>query len=421
VTKTKGNYRYPLFLPDGRRFLYVALAAQAESGVYLNSLDASENRRVLADASSVAFAAGRLLFVRENTLMAMPFDAKSGEASGDVVPIAEDVAVSNTGYEPITAAENGVLLYQSGGTGGSNQIVWYDPAGKLLGPASAPGTVRTPSISPDEKMIAFTQGPTPPTSDIWLRDLARGTNTRFTFDALGNFEPFWSPKGDRIVFASSRGNKNQNLYQKPVSGSSQDELLLSTRYAKVPDQWSRDGRFIVYSELDPKTGWDLWVLPVGALSGPGSGKPIAFLQTEFNESHGQLSPDSRWMAYSSDESGQREVYTRPFPASDGKWRVSTAGGDQPRWRGDGKELFFAGADGKMMAVAVKAVAEPKPSFETGAPVPLFESHIVESGAFLPFQYDVTADGKRFLVTATAAGASALPLTVVVNWSAGLKK
>jgi dipeptidyl aminopeptidase/acylaminoacyl peptidase len=269
------------------------------------------------------FAAGHLLFIRENTLMAQPFDAKRGEASGDVFPIAEGVPLSTANYAPITASENGVLLYQSGVSVGSNQIVWFDRAGKLLGSVGAPGSVSVAglSLSPDEKMMAFSNR-TLPTADIWLRDLARGTNTRFTFASM-NFEPFWSPKGDRIVFSSTRG-KTQNLYQKSVSGSIQDELLLSTPYTKVPDQWSRDGRSIVYSELDPKSKWDLWVLPVGAPSGPGGDKPIPFLQTEFNEFQGQLSPDSRWMAYASDETGQREVYVRPFPTGNGKWRISTA-------------------------------------------------------------------------------------------------
>jgi len=275
----------------------------------------------------------------------------------------------------------------------------------------APGNVWEPSISPDEKAIVFRRS-TSSTSDIWRRDLARGTETRFTFDASGNLDPSWSPKGDRIVFNSNRGG-SFNLYQ--TSGSGRDELLLSTPYNKVPDQWSRDDRFIVYSEADPKTKWDLWVLPLGQR------RPVPFLQSGFNELYGQLSPDSGWMAYTSDESGQREVYVRPFPASEGKWRISTAGGEQPRWRGDGKELFFAAADGKMMAVAVKAVAGPKPSFETGAPAPLFETHIGEGTGHVAFQYHVTKDGKRFLVAANAAGASTPPLTAVVNWQVGLKK
>jgi Tol biopolymer transport system component len=417
VIRTNGDYRFPVFLPDGRHFLYTVRFSE-KGGVYMSSLDGSENRRVLADTSSVAFGAGHLLFIRDNTLVAQPFDARSRETSGDVFPIAEGVSLTIGNYAPITVSENGVLLYRSGGFTGNNQIVWYDRAGTLLGPVGALGQVQMPSISPDEKRIAFSRT-APPTADIWLRDLARGTDTRFTFDVSGNFEPFWSPNGDRIVFASNRG-KSQNLYQKSAGGSGGDELLLSTTYTKVPDQWSRDGRSIVYSENDPKTNWDLWVLPVGQ-STSGDQKPTPVLQTEFNEFHGQLSPDSRWMAYTSDESGQREVYVRSFPAGDGKWRISTAGGDQSRWRGDGKELFFGGANGKMMAVEVKAVTEPKRSFETSAPVPLFESHIIETGAFLPFQYDVTADGKRFLVTTTAAGASSPLLNVVVNWNAGLKK
>lgn len=229
-----------------------------------------------------------------------------------------------------------------------------------------------------------------------------------------NLDPSWSPKGDRIVFNSNRGGPF-NLYQ--TGGSGRDELLFSTPYTKVPNQWSRDDRFIVYSERDPRTNWDLWVLPVGEGS---DRKPIPFLQSGFNELYGQISPDGRWMAYTSDESGQREVYVRPFPASDYKARISTAGGEQPRWRADGKELFFVQADGKITAVPVKAAAGPKPSFEPGAPVPLFESHIGEGSGHVAFQYDVTANGKRFLVATTAAGATS-PLTVVVNWSAGLKR
>jgi Tol biopolymer transport system component len=310
-----------------------------------------------------------------------------------------------------------VLLYESGGGFANNQIAWYDRGGKLLGPVGAPGNVLSPSISPDEKMVAF--GRQTSVTDIWLRDLVRGTDIRFTSDASLNVAPFWSPKGDRIVFRSNRGGRLSDLYQKTTNGSGQDELLLSTPNLKTPDQWSRDGRFIVYSELDPKTKQDLWVLPVGQ----SGGKPIPFLQTEFNELQGQISPDGQWMAYASDESGQREVYVRPFPASEGKWRISTAGGDQPRWRGDSKELFFLGADGKMTAVAIKAVAGPKPSFEPGAPMPLFEPHIIQGRGQSGngFQYDVTADGKRFLVDTITASASAPPLTVVVNWTAGLKK
>jgi serine/threonine protein kinase/Tol biopolymer transport system component len=440
VTTTKGIYKHPVFLPDGRRFLYVIVAESVEkNGIYVASLDGKENRRLLTDNSAPVFASassesrnGHLLFIRDNTLMAQPFDAGTAQISGHVFPVAEDVALTtNLNYAPVTASENRVLLYQAGDAAGNRfQFVWYDRSGKLLGPVGAPGLVGGPAISPDEKTMAFARsvGLVPGTfatgSDIWLRDLTRGTEIRFTSDVSRNSDPFWSPKGDRIVFESSRGGHAGDLYQKAASGSGQDELLLATPNPKRVSQWSRDGRFIVYTEADAKTRNDLWVLPLQAGQAPA--KPIPFLQTEFNEVEGQLSPDSRWMAYVSDVAGTREIYVRPFPAaSEGVWRISTASGEFPRWKGDGKELFYVAPDGKMMAVAVKAaISGPKPVFEPGTPEPLFDSHITGStNAVFQYDYDVTADGKRFLVSTTgsAASASAPPLTVVVNWSAGLRK
>jgi len=429
VTKNKGDFRFPSFLPDGRHFIYVVRRGTSETdGIHLGSLEGTD-RRLLADVSSAVFVPsdagtrGHLLFVRENTLMAQPFDAASEQNSGDVFPAAEGVGISSSqAYAPVTVSSNGVMLYMTGGANaGTNQIVWFDRAGKLLGPVGAPGAVLTPAISPDEKMIAYSRGSSTGT-DIWLWNLARGAEIRLTANPLGNFAPFWSPKGDRIAFGSQRGG-GPNLYQIRTGGSGKDESLLSNPNAKLPDQWSRDGQFIVYSEVDPKTKNDVWVLPMGQ-DGTPSGKPTLFLRTEFDDLHGQLSPDNRWMAYASEESGGREVYVRPFPLAEGKWRISTTGGDQPRWRGDGKELYFAGADGKMMAVAVKAVPGPKPSFEPGTPMALFESHILATpGTSGVFQYDVTADGKRFLVNTTggAGAAAAPPLTVWVSWTAGLKR
>jgi Tol biopolymer transport system component len=251
--------------------------------------------------------------------------------------------------------------------------------------------------------------------------LARNTDVRFTSDASLNFSPFWSPNADRIAFRSNRRRSPGDLYQKAASGSGEDELLLSTPNPKLVNQWSRDGR-IVFTETDPKTKEDLWVLPSGqgeASFGVADRRPVKFLNTEFREFQGQISPDGHWMAYTSDETRQREVYVRPFPASEGKWRISTAGGEQPRWRGDGKELFFVAADGKLTAVAVKASVGAKPSFELEALEPLFDAHLVATGSNA-YQYDVTSDGKRFLVDTNSVGVSG-PLTVVVNWSALLKK
>jgi Tol biopolymer transport system component len=407
VTKTKGSYRFPRFLPGGRRFLYsVAIDTADKDGVFVGSLDGNENRRILADVTSAQFApsasggrVGHILFVRDNTLMALPFDAASAQTSGDAFPVAEGISTANRYWAPVTVSEDGVMLYAiRGGAGGSNQIVWFDRAGKLLGPVGDPGVVLMPSISPDEKMIAYTRLGAGGVADIWLR------------------------KGDRIVYTSVRSGP-PNLFRRAVNGSGPDEPLLPGTTANS-EQWSRDGRFIVYRGTDPQTKQDIWVLPVDDHAQP-EGKPMAFLHSDFNELQGQLSPDSRWMAYTSDESGQREVYVRPFSAAQGLWRISTAGGDQPRWRGDTRELFFAGADGKMMAVAVNAApssnGSAKRSIESGPPVPLFESHIV-TASNNSSQYDVTADGKRFLVVTNNAATGALPpLTVWVNWLAGLKR
>ncbi len=455
VVKAQDGLYNPVFLPDGRHFLYMILGGVAtQTGIYVASLDqkadgdqrgdrpakgeSNANRRILPDASSVQFAPpqrsgqpGHLLFVRQNTLMAVPFDASSAQVSGAVVPLADGVGLtSTTFYAPVSVSENGVLLYQTSGVAGGGQLAWFDRSGKQLGLVGAPGAILTPAISPDEKQVAFSRQ-SGTVADLWVRDLSRGTETRFTSDASMNIAPFWSPKGDRIVFESNRRGGVYNLYSKAASGSGPEELLLPSSLTDVMNQWSRDGRFIVFHRFEPKTKRDLWVLP---MDGPVSDrKPIPFLQSEFEELLGQLSPDSRWMAFTSDRSGRREVYVRPFHFStatsvgDGEadYTISIAGGAQPRWRGDGEELFFVGADGKIMAASVKsaplAVTGAPSPFETGDPTALFEAHLANAGTNL-FEYDVTSNGKRFLINTTGTeAASAPPLTVVTNWQAALKK
>jgi Tol biopolymer transport system component len=319
------------------------------------------------------------------------------------------------------------LVYGTGSAGGaSNQIVWYDRSGKLLSQVGAPGEVYEPSISPDEKTIAFARF-IGSNSDIWLRDLARGVDHRLTTEASRNDTPIWSPKSDFVIFRSTRGGLQQ-LYRRAASGAGKDELLPTDDNPKYASQWSRDGRFIVYADNSPTTVQDIWYLPVAE----SAGKPVAFQQTKFREDQGQLSPDGHWMAYSSNVagSGRRDVYVRPFPTGEGEWRISTEGGEQPRWRGDSKELFFVRADGKMMSVAVKAapssIGASGPVFDHGTPMPMFDTHIAIYAGTSAFQYDVTTDGKRFLVATNAAPSGAIvpsapPLTVVLNWNSGPKK
>ena len=436
ATQAKSRVLFPTFLPDDRHFLYEVGGISAEkNGIYVASLDGKENRRILNDTSSAVFApaasgerSGHVLFIRENNLMAQPFDAGSLQTSGDVFPVAEGVGLANgNNYAPVAASSNGVLLYWTGGAGGAGsnfQLVWYDRSGKVVETVGPLSNIVMPALSPDEKTVAFSkQGGGAAERDIWLRDLVRGSERRLTTDASTNVAPFFSPDGKQIAFRSNRGTK-QDLYARASSGAGENELLVSTPNSKLVNQWSRDGRFIVYSEVGPKR-WDLWYLPMGN-DGKPAGKPVAFLHSEFNEVHGQLSPDSRWMAYTSEVSGQREVYVQPFPSADNEIRISTAGGEQPRWRADSKELFYLGADGKIASVTISVSGGPKPSLKAGTPVPLFDAHssIPPGQGGNVFNYDVTADGKRFLVSATGAAASVgsgtPPVIVLVNWNAPKK-
>ena len=417
VTTTKGDLGNPVFLPDGRRFLYVARGGTAESsGIFVSSLDGAENRRLLADVSPTVFApsaeghqTGHLLFIRDKTLMAVPFDAGRVQLAGDESPVAAGVVSA-------AVSENGMLVYSTDQGPGQalNQLGWYDRTGKFLAPVTAPGAVLEPAISHDEKSVAFrriTNGK----SDLWVRDLNRGTETRITENS-SSAAPFWSPQDDRIVFQSAQNGVSE-LYQRLSSGTGRDERILQGEISPWPSQWSRDGQYIVYFEVGSRNKRDIWVLPTER-----NRKPIPFLTTEADEFMGQLSPDSHWMAFTSDRSGRRDVYVRPFPPGEGEWTISVAGGRAPRWRGDGNELFFVAADGNMTAVPVKGIiAGAKPSFEAGTPVELFDANLAHAGLDTAFEYDVTADGNRFLIDTGPRGAPATQLTAVANWQAGLRK
>jgi serine/threonine protein kinase len=423
LTQPKFFAPAPMFLPDGRSFLYSVTRpnGQNRGGVYVSSIGGGDGRLILEDATNAIFAPstfgsrqGHLLYLRESTLMARPFDSTNAEFTGEEFPVVEDVSTNPRGpYTPMVVSENGVLIYWNNASISSNEIVWFDRAGKPLG---SMGGLHGgfPSISPDDRMLAFVRA-AGRSSDVWLWDLARGTDERLTSDLSRNVDPEFSPKGNRVVFRSERGDSIGDLYQRAANGSGQDEPLVKTPNNKIVSQWSRNG-FVVYTESSRGNSWDISVVPVGE-DGKASGKPTAFLHTEFSEMQGQISPDGRWMAYVSNESGQRQVYVRPFPTGDDKWKISTAGGVQPRWRRDnGQELFFVTPESKFMAVPVRAVAGSKLSF--GAPTPLFETHLDAAGVAM--RYDVAADGTKFFVE-TEAASSPARLTVWVNWLAGLKR
>src|SRR5258708_119037 len=302
--------------------------------------------------------------------MAQPFDPQTLQPAGDLFPVAEHVSRVNLSGAMASISGNGALVYWGGVGFGLNQLVWYDRSGKPTGNVGAPARALEFALSPDEKTVASARRTGSGNfSDIWLHELARGVETRFTFQASANGWLVWSPDGRRIAFASSRTGA-LNLYLKDTSGAGQDEELLKPGTLRVPCDWSRDGQFLLYTDGSPKTASDLWVLNM-----EGDRKPVPFLQTPFFESQGQFSPDGHWIAYASDESGRFEVYVRPFPSGPAKWKISINGGEHPRWRGDGKEIFYLSPDRKLMAAAVNGKAASQPVFEAQGPVALFEAHI----------------------------------------------
>jgi len=429
VTQSEKDHRFPEFLPDGRHFLFLChLCTKPENeGIYVGNLNGTPPVLIVPNDDSPATYVpsttfgrnGFLLFRRENTLMVQPFDPVKLRPLGEMFPFAEQVGTAGTtqGTAAFSASGSGVLAFGSGGTGGNRELVWLDRAGKRLGVISSPAAINNSAVlSPDENKVAIAISDSQGNADVWLQDLIRGTMSRFTFRPGLNRSPVWSPDGSRVLYVSRSRSGAEDLYLKPASGAGKDELLLNVGTNAFVYDWSHDGKFILYTDFQDKTYYDLWLLPLN-----GSLKPIPYLQTPFNETLGQFSPDGRWMAYASDESGKWQVYVQPIPPAGAKWQISTAGGSQPRWRHDGKELFYVAADQKLMAVPIKMGGASSLTFEQGAPQSLFEGVTFNVGQYLTFFYQPAADGQRFLVNAPAGGTSSTtPITVVLNWQAALK-
>ncbi len=417
---------WPEFLPDGKHFLYLARSGiMALSAICVGSVDDKpESRRrveVLRARSSVRYVPppessfgrdhrGSLLFLRGTTLFAQRFDAAAMRVEGDATAVAQQVGfIANIAFANFSASQNGLLLIRHDGTQ-NNRLAWTDRDGKESPVGEQAGAYLGPSLSPDATRVAvpMTDANTG-NLDIWQIDLAHGVTSRFTFDPGVDLSPVWSPDGKQIAYRSAREGRNI-LYRKPSRGAAGDERITPQSdpngQADYACDWSRDGKYILYVKLGQGTGTDLWVQPL-----TGDRKPFPFLQTQFNETVGQFSPDTKWVAYSSDESGRQEIYVGSFPGASAKFQISNTGGVEPHWRADGKELYYISPDSKLMAVAVRAAGD---TFERETPKALFEAHW-QPGNLLFYGYDVTPDGRRFIGPVAPEASATLPMTLITNW------
>jgi Tol biopolymer transport system component len=410
------NHSAPQFLPDGRHFLYVVSGGKAESnGIYLGSLEeGAQPVRLLPDASPAKYAppadsggSGHLMFVREATLMAQPFDPKTLRLTGEVFPVAESVA-------QFSVSESGALAYMAGATAARQELVWLDRTGKRIESAGPPGDYANFRLSPDEKRIVFNRVEAG-NVDIWVLDLTRGVPLKITSDPAVDNLPIWSHDGLQILWPSNR-NGRFDLYIKAATGVGQDELFIkmSTPMGWATD-WSRDGMFVLYTRPDEKrqADQDLWIAPQSRERST-SPKPEPYLHSPFAETNAVFSPNGRWIAYESDESGRLEVYVQSFPVASEKDRISTGGGTYPTWRKDGAELFYLAPDRNLMTVPVRA---SEATFDPGIAKVLFPI----PGEARRRAYAPSGDGDRFLVTRPLDEATNLPITVVLNWQAALPK
>jgi Tol biopolymer transport system component len=414
----------PFFLPDGRHFLYTAGNTTANpASVYVASLDPQETSRLLLPgAVGAMYAQGRVIFLRGTTLMAQSFDAGRRELMGDAAPIAEGIDVAgglaNAGAFSVSAS--GVLAYQTRVGDVRSQLRWVDRGGRQLAALGETAVQNSLELSPDGARAAVSLlDLARNTRDLWIYDVVRGLRTRFTFDPTDELHPVWSPDGSHLAYGSTRKGTLDVYQRASTGGAGQEQALLEGPGNQYLTSWSPDGRFLMYfngTGGSPRTLQDLWVLPV-----VGAHKPTAFVQTEASEAEGRFSPDGRWVAYSSDESGRVEIYVAPFPGPGEKWQVSTSGGTQPRWRRDGKELFYLSLDNKVIAADVNGQAA---AFTIGAVQTLFDARAITLpyGQYSPgYCYDVSPDGQRFLINTAEGQTGAIPITLVVNWTAGLKK
>jgi serine/threonine protein kinase len=415
ASRFETSHRWPVFLPDGRHFLYLGanfIGQLENNGIFLGSLDSQERRLLVSTSANAAYAEpGYLLYLRDNkTLVAQPFNRRRYALSGEPRTLSDEVLYFPVVDRAVFSVSSGAVLVTQTGKGASiSQLTWFDRSGKPAGTVGVPGTHSNVRLSPDGRRVAIDQtDPDGRNVDIWILEPVRGATTRLTFDPSYHATPIWSPDGKQILFSVNRKLGFQ-LQLKNADGSGSEEQVgdFGTLSSINPWDWSRDGKYVLVRKAN-----ELWYLSTPEhIANP-------LLQVKWTVRNAQFSPDGRWMCYASNETGRMEIYVSPFPTGNGKWQVSSAGGEEPRWRHDGKELFYLSAEGKMMAVGVKTGA----SFEAGSPVALFQTHRRQPvSAQDVFSYDVSGDGQRFLILSKVEEANPAPLSVLLNWASEMER
>ncbi|MBK9065206.1 MAG: serine/threonine-protein kinase [Acidobacteria bacterium] len=409
VARGDDSHRHPRFLPDGKHFLYIARSLKAFSDghpVLAASVDGGTEKLILRSPAMALYASGHLLYLRESTLMARPFDARRLAFTGDAAPVAEKILMPaiGTGIGVFSASQNGILVYQTARGEQTARLQWFTRDGKPDGTLGEPADYADVALSPDGKQaVATIRDQATGTRDLWIFDLARGVRTRFTFDPADDVSPLWSPDGGAVVFSSNRKG-HYDLYRKALDGSSEEEAIFASDADKYPSSFTPGGRSLVFQEPAKDVGIEIRILALD-----GSRKPEPWLRTKFNEFPSPLSPNGKWLPYSSEESGRWEVYVTSFPRQGRKWQISTEGGAYAYWSTDGREILYHDLGGMIHAVTV---AERGETLEVGQSRPLFRAPGPNpSGA----SFSPTADHQRFLVVGEGQKPNAL-LDVVVNWT-----
>jgi len=419
------SHRWPVFLPDGEHLLFMTLtftnsADDNNRGIYLGSLTGQAKRVAPFGLSNPGYASGYLFYLDEKrVLRATLLDVAKGTVAGDSLVVADQVGYQQAIYwGAFSVAENGTIVYNPTIGASLSALNWYDRAGKELGRAGDVGVLSNPTLSPDDSQVAVDIADAKVNNvNIWLSDLKRGTNSRFTFDSSEDVGGVWSRDGSLIAYRSLQSSDTV-VFKKQAQGLQPATLIFSAKEGAqatddvIPNSWSLDNKQLLCT-LQPAAGGSQL-----ALVSTSGGKMTPFLTSKASETNGQISPDGKWVAYASNESGDLEIYVTTFPTAAGKWQVSRGGGTEPRWRGDGKEIFYIGAGGTLTAVPITGEG----AFAAGNPTQLFRTQFrAQVSSTDQFSYDVTKDGQRFLVNRYAKPGQIAPLHIILNATAGLQK